>query len=124
MNKQIDEIIKSRRHVCKSYNAAFQRLDGIQIPKTDFENVSPFIYVIRVLNGKRESLMNHLKNELIDTGVHWKPAHRFSYFANTKNDGLSVTNQIAEEILTLPLHPNMRSDFVERIIGGVETFFN
>jgi len=121
--KKIDEIISSRQRVCKYYNEEFKELGGLIIPRTDFVDISPFIYVIRVLDNKREELVNHLKNLDIDTGIHWKPVHRFTYFANAKYGDLTITNKIADEILTLPLHSNMKNEFIERIINGVKTFF-
>ena len=38
--KRIDEMIDSRRKVCKYYNNAFKNLPEIKIPKSDFENIS------------------------------------------------------------------------------------
>ena len=64
--------------------------------------------------------MNKLK---IDIGIHWNPIHRFSYFSKSKKDELSITNKIADEICTIPLHSNMRSEHVNRVINGVKSFF-
>ena len=121
--KRVEEIISSRRKVCQAYNQAFKTIDGLKIPNSDFENVSPFIYVIRVLDGKREKLIEYLQKKSIDTGIHWTPVHKFSYFSKSKCGDLSVTNKIADEILTLPLHSNMNSESIERVIKGVKTFF-
>jgi len=121
--KRINEIIKTRQEVCQTYNNAFKDLDGIKIPESDFSNVSPFIYVIRVLDGKRESLIEYLKANFIDTGIHWTPCHVFTYFSNSKSSDLSVTDDISKQILTLPLHSNMKPEFVERVIKGVLSFF-
>lgn len=121
--KRVEEIISSRRKVCQDYNQAFKAIDGLKIPNSDFENVSPFIYVIRVLDGKREKLIEYLQKKSIDTGIHWTPVHKFSYFSKSKCGDLSVTNKIADEILTLPLHSNMNSESIERVIKGVKTFF-
>ena len=121
--KRIHEIISSRQKVCQAYNEAFKEIDGLKIPKSDFSNISPFIYVIRVLNGKRESLIEYLRNKSIETGIHWMPVHKFSYFANARCGDLTVTNMIGDQVLTLPLHSNMKSEFVQRVIEGVLTFF-
>ncbi len=121
--KRVEEIISSRRKVCQAYNQSFKTIDGLKIPNSDFENVSPFIYVIRVLDGKREKLIEYLQKKSIDTGIHWTPVHKFSYFSKSKCGDLSVTNKIADEILTLPLHSNMNSESIERVIKGVKTFF-
>jgi len=119
----INEIISSRQKTCQEYNQAFKQIKDIVIPNSDFSNVSPFCYVLRILNGKREKLIEHLKESSIDTGIHWTPAHKFSYFSNVKCGDLSVTNKISEEILTIPLHSNMNQEFIKRIIESISNFF-
>jgi len=121
--KRVEEIITSRQKVCQTFNEAFKSIEGLKLPNSDFVNVSPFIYVIRVLDGQREKLIAHLKEKLIDTGIHWTPVHKFSYFANARHGDLTVTDMISNEILTLPLHSHMKGKFVERIIEGVMSFF-
>lgn len=121
--KRIDEMIDSRRKVCKYYNNAFKNLPEIKIPKSDFENISTFNYYIRVLNNKREELIEHLKILEIETGIHWTPVHKFSFFSDSKRGDLTVTEKIANEILTLPLHSNMNQEFIDRIIYGITSFF-
>jgi len=121
--KKVENIISSRQKVCQEYNKAFKKINGIKIPNSNYLTISPFIYTIRVLNGKRQSLIQHLKNKKIDTGVHWTPVHKFSYFAKAKHGDLTVTNKISGEILTIPLHSNMKHDYVHRVINGVTSFF-
>jgi len=121
--EKIDSIISSRRDVCIYYNTAFENLDGLMTPKTDFSNVSPFIYTVRVMNGKRDELIEHLKNNFIDTGIHWKPVHKFSYFSKSRCGDLSITNKVCDEILTLPLHSNMKTEYVKRVVEGVTSFY-
>lgn len=121
--KKINEFIKSRQKVCQQYNNAFCRISGLKIPQTDFNEISPFIYSLRVLDDKRESLIKHLHNLEIDVGVHFIPVHRHTYFANSRCGDMTVTEKVVKEVLTLPLHSNMKEEFVERVISGVTTFF-
>src|SRR5207302_10993103 len=37
----VEEFIASRQTVCRRYNDAFGRLEGVCIPRTDFKDVSP-----------------------------------------------------------------------------------
>lgn len=121
--KRVDEFINSRREVCKSYNAAFSGIDGVSVPASDFSSVSPFIYSLRVLNGRREALIAHLDSKQIDTGIHFVPVHRHSFFANARRGELPVTEKVVDEVLTLPLHSNMDPDHVDRVIEAVTEFF-
>lgn len=122
--KRIDEFISSRRKVCQQYNKAFEGINGLRIPQTDFSNISPFIYTLRILDGKREDFIQHLMNLEIDTGIHFMPVHQKTYFKNARCNDMTVTNKISQEIVTIPLHSNMKLEFVQRIISGVTSFFN
>ena len=122
--KRVDEFILSRREVCQKYNNAFGKIEGLKIPQTDFANVSPFIYCIRILNGKREEIIQHLQNLNIDVGIHFIPVHKHQYFQNCKKGEMDVTEKIVDEVLTLPLHSKMKDEFIHRVINGVTSFFN
>lgn len=121
--KRVDEFIASRREVCRSYSAEFSRIKGLKPLQLDFEGVSPFIYSMRVPAESREPLIAHLQERLIDTGIHFVPVHRHSYFMDAPHGDLSVTERVVREVLTLPLHSNMKPEFVDRVIDGVTSFF-
>tara|TARA_B100000953_G_scaffold285565_1_gene266272 strand:+ start:1169 stop:2296 length:1128 start_codon:yes stop_codon:yes gene_type:complete len=120
---RLDEFITSRQKICKLYNESFREIPDLVTPKSDFNDISPFIYTPRILNQRREKFIDHMNKLKIDIGIHWNPIHRFSYFSKSKKDELSITNKIADEICTIPLHSNMRSEHVNRVINGVKSFF-
>lgn len=117
------EFITSRQSVCRRYNDAFSGLSGARVPATDFAGVSPFIYSLRVLDGRRSDLIAHLAALEIDCGIHFVPVHRHEYFKDARHGDLCVTERAVDEVTTLPLHSNMREEFVERVIDGVRSFF-
>jgi len=121
--KRVEEFILSRQKICQKYSAAFAPINGLKVPKSDFSNVSPFIYSLRVLGGRRSDLIEHLDRKHIDVGVHFIPVHKHSFFANARRGDMDVTDKVVEEVMTLPLHSNMRPDFIERVIEGVTSFF-
>ena len=121
--KQIDKFIKTRQEICKKYNKAFKEIKENKIPQTDFANISPFIYTIRILNGEREKLVQYLQNKNIDVGIHFIPVHKHSYFKNGEIGDMTITDMVVSEILTIPLHSNMKDEFVKRIIDAITSFF-
>ena len=121
--QKIEKIITSRQDTCNQFNEAFRTIDDIIIPNSDYKDISAFCYVLRIKNGKRESLIEYLKTKNIDTGIHWTPAHQFSYFSNVKHDDLKITNEVADEIVTIPLHSFMKQEFIDRIIKGIIEYF-
>lgn len=121
--KQADEFINSRQNICKLYNQSFSGIDNVQVPNSNFNQISPFIYYIRVKNGLRESLIEHLRTVGVDAGVHFLPTHKHSYFSDCRISDMAVTNKVASEIITLPLHSLMKQDLVQRVINGVLGYF-
>jgi dTDP-4-amino-4,6-dideoxygalactose transaminase len=121
--KQVEKFIESRQKICQRYNDAFRDIDDIKIPQTDFSNVSSFIYSLRILNGKRQGMIEHLKNQNIDVGIHFIPVHKHEYFKNSKCGNMDITNKVVEEVLTIPLHSFMKEEFIQRVINGITSFF-
>ena len=121
--KQTTKFIESRQKTCQRYNDAFKEISDLKIPQTEFSDISPFIYSLRILNGKRQQLIEHLKNENIDVGIHFIPVHKHEYFKNSKCGNMNITNKVVDEVLTLPLHSFMKEEFVQRVINGITSFF-
>lgn len=121
--KRVDEFISSRQETCRTYSAAFGGIDDLKVPVTDFADVSPFIYSLRVLNGQREGLITHLDAAHIDTGIHFIPVHKHEYFKDARRGDMSVTDQVVEQVLTVPLHSNMRPEHVARVVDAITGYF-
>ena len=121
--KRIEEFISSRQTICRRYNAAFSALPGVTVPATDFVGVSPFIYSLRVPDERRGAFIDHMRSASIDVGIHFIPAHKFTYFKDSRRGKMDVTDRIVEEVVTLPLHSNMRPEWIERVVEAVTSFF-
>lgn len=75
-------------------------------------------YVIRA--PKRDGLRSHLAARGIETQIHYPvPVHRqFGYHAS-----LPVTDQLAGEILSLPIHPYLKPQEVRYVCDAVREFY-
>ncbi|HEY5532433.1 MAG TPA: DegT/DnrJ/EryC1/StrS family aminotransferase, partial [Candidatus Anoxymicrobiaceae bacterium] len=122
--KRVVEFIDSRVRVCTAYTEAFSGLKGVITPSTDYVGVSPFIYSLRVPENLRAGLIEHLGGLGIDTGIHFIPVHEHTFYPNARRGGMEVTDRVTKQVVTLPLHSNMRPDFVERVIEGVTGYFS
>lgn len=120
---RVGEFISARQSSCRLYNELLSGVPAIRIPETDFEGISPFIYTIRVIGGRREDLIEHLRANGIATGIHFMPAHRYSYYRGCRRGDMSVTERVSSQILTLPLHSEMQTETVERVCTEIKGFF-
>jgi len=120
---KMDEISATRRQACRYYNKYLSEIAEVVVPKTDFENVTPFLYYIRVPETKRDELKTYLFENGVDTGIHWQPGHWMSLFKDARRGDLSVTDRVAKEILSLPLHSKMPTDVLDEVIRQIKNFF-
>lgn len=120
---KISDIESSRRATCRYYNQILSNIPGIITPKTNFNDIVPFLYYIRVNANIRQELRDYLYDNGIDTGIHWQPGHTFTLLKNCKRGDLSITDKIGNEILSLPLHSNMADSDMKKITETVKSFF-
>lgn len=109
--KKIEFTNNKRKKIAKEYSE-----------KISLENKMPFdegcsyhFYWIRVKN--RNTFREKLSKKGIETGIHYKPIHKFSLYKSKIK--LPITEKIAREIVTLPTHPNLTQKDLEKIIKTV-----
>ena len=119
---KFESFIQRKKEIVQKYNDAFMHIDGLKNLSWNLKETAPFAYIIRVLNGAREDMIAFLKEKGIGTGIHYIPNHLQPFFASFATS-LPVTEQIGEEILTLPLYNDMTDQDVELVIQSVAEFF-
>ena len=121
--KKYDKIYKSRKKSSEIYNKEFSKIDFIEPISKTYEDIIPFIYVVRITNGKREELRKFLSKNGIETHVHWAPIHWYNmYKSDDIKNSLEITNQVGLEILTLPLHSCMDESEQGYVIEKIKEF--
>ena len=121
--KRMETFKARKREIVRRYNEAFKDVDGLALIDYKLEETFPFFYIVRVLNEKRDTFIEYLKERGIGTGVHYIPNHIHPVFAQYRVP-LPVTEQLSEEILTLPLYYDMTEEDVDLVIKSVTRFFN
>lgn len=121
---RIDTILANRRRACRYYNEHLEGIEGLTIPRSDYSDVGPFMYYVRVHHGRRQEFIDYLRSQGVETGIHWRPGHQFSLFRDNRRAELPVTDRIGEELLTLPLHSVMSEATLDRIVSSVKSFFS
>ncbi len=120
---KMEKISQSRRAACRYYNESLASTDEVTVPKTNFNDITPFLYYIRVPGDKRDALRAQLLEQGIDTGIHWQPGHWFTLLKDCRRGDLAVTDRVGREVVSLPLHSMMSTDTLDRVIEGVRSFF-
>lgn len=119
---KLDRIRAGRQASCQRYAAGLADLDGLRLPAGDVAGLNPFLYYVRVLDGRRQAFREHLADRGVETGVHWLPVHRTTLYAGCRRGELPVTDRAAGEIVSLPLHSGMAAETVDRVCDAVRSF--
>ncbi len=113
-----------RAEIASMYHEAFRGFD-LQVPALGEGNVHIFHqYTLRV--PRREELISHLTDRNIATAVHYplplnlQPA--YAEYGSGKGS-LPVAEKLAEEVLSIPVYPQMTDGMINRVIEGVRSFF-
>lgn len=115
----LSAFIETRRSACRRYAEMLADLDGLILPATDFTDVAPFIYYVRIEGGRRDDVIRSMGEAGVDTGIHWIPGHNFTFLKACRRGDLSVTERVGHEILTLPLHSFMPESTVDRVADAL-----
>jgi dTDP-4-amino-4,6-dideoxygalactose transaminase len=120
---KMEEISATRRAACRYYNKFLSEIPGVIVPKTDFAEVTPFLYYIRVPEAQRDALRAYLLEKGVDTGIHWQPGHWMTLLKDSRRGDLSVTDKVANGIMSLPLHSKMKEEDQDTVIKNIGDFF-
>jgi dTDP-4-amino-4,6-dideoxygalactose transaminase len=112
--------------VNKSYKLYTEKLkDVVSTPVIPEGYVSSFAqYTIKLNNrNQRDELQSKLKQEGIPSMIYYtKPMHKqgaFSQYNYNEND-FSTTNELCDTVLSLPMHPYLTENDVEKVVESVK----
>ncbi len=116
---RIPEMNKHRLEIATRYRKSLYNLPIDLMP----ESGSNHLFVIRVHNDLRPELIEYLRNNGISPGVHYKPIHTYPIWGENREYDLPVTEKIAEEIISLPIHAELTVEQQHYIIFHINAFF-
>ncbi len=82
-------------------------------------------YTIRVPDGKRDALRNHLQERGVGSEVYYPvPIHKQNFYVKELgyNQSLPETEKAATEVLSLPVHAGLTPADLETIVAAVNEF--
>ena len=115
--KYLDEWNDKRREHAKLYNELLKGVEGVETPfESDYVKHVYHLYVIRSKN--RGKLQQYLKSKGVSTGIHYPtPIHlqkAYKYLKYKKGD-FPITERYSQEILSLPMFPELKGEEIQRV---------
>ena len=126
--KHLNSYAESRRSVADYYDNAFAGIDGLMTPNRISNGTHVFHqYTLRVLNGKRDGLRTYLEERGVPSMIYYPlPLHFQKAFENERypKGSMPISERLSSEVLSLPMHTEMKVTDLEFIVGNVKSFFN
>ena len=113
--------IAARARIAARYSAALS--DVTVVPRVAEGSTSVWAqYTIRVAPERRAAFAATLKSQGIPTAIHYpKPVHQQTAYRHypVAGGGLPVSERLAAEVISLPMHPYLEAPVQDRIIAAV-----
>ena len=122
----LDKNNDRRREIANLYRAALSSIDGLELPaEPPYCKHVYHQFVIRVKEGRRADLMTFLKNKAIGTAIHYPVIipEQEGYKNIPLPCDLPEIRKVNDEILSLPMYPELTEREVETIISAIREFF-
>jgi dTDP-4-amino-4,6-dideoxygalactose transaminase len=112
---RLDELNASRSRLASHYrkNLAGSPFD---VPSLGGRGTSAHHLVVALAPSpeERDRARERLREQRIQTSVHYPPIHRFSRY-RTDGERLPIAEEIADRVVTLPLHPRLTEAEVDEV---------
>ena len=124
--KKNDEWVRRRREIVSIYDEAFKNINQVS-PQNHPDkngNYSYHLYIIKC--QKRTELYNYLKENGVNTQVHYFPIHLQPYYIEKYGYGQGdypVAEKYYEHALSLPLYPALKDNEHKKVISLVRKFY-
>lgn len=120
--KYIDAENNVRKSIAKKYLSEIKN-DLLVLPNAP-ENEEEHVWHLFVIRTKkRKELQEFLKENGVETLIHYPiPPHKQEAYKEMNSMSFSITEQIHDEVLSLPISPVMENDEVLKVIETINRF--
>lgn len=123
----LDAYNDARRKAADFYDQAFKDHPEILTPKRAKNSSHVFHqYTLRIMNGKRNELQKFLASKDIPAMIYYPVALRKqkAYFQDADEADFKNTDQLLDEVISLPMHTELDEEQLKYITDSVLEFFN
>jgi dTDP-4-amino-4,6-dideoxygalactose transaminase len=123
----LDKYNSARQQAARKYSTAFEGHQNIIAPSIcDICDCHVFHqYTLRIIDADRDGLMQHLLSKDIPCAIYYPiPLHLQKAYLDPryKEEDFTVTNQLAKEVLSLPMHTELDNEQIQFITDSVLEF--
>jgi dTDP-4-amino-4,6-dideoxygalactose transaminase len=114
-----------REEITAHYRRALEATPNLKLPFETPRGLSSFHILPVVLDTgvDREAFIESMRASGIQTSIHYRPIHQFSYYRERfghREGRLSLTEEVGRRQITLPLYPGMVSKQVQLVVAAAQ----
>ena len=114
--KKLPDFVNKRRQNAQYFN---ENLKNVETPFV-LENAEHSYHQYTIKCDDRENLINKLKENEIGFGIYYpKPLHHYPHLERYGHDDLKTSELLCQEVLSLPVHPALTQEDLEKIINVI-----
>lgn len=124
--KYINQWTEMRRRNAKLYNKLLEDVAECITP-IEMPNAKHVYHLYVIKAKKRNELQAYLASKGISTGIHYPiPLHLQPAYShlNIKKGAYPVAEKVSEEILSLPMYPELSEENINFIVSEIKSFYN
>lgn len=121
--KALDKWNSQRNYIANMYHALLNNVGDIVLPKVADGNYSAY-HLFVVKTKYRDELQKYLSEHGVPTVIHYPiPIHLQECYKGCFTGNYPITEQLANEIISLPMHPYLTLDEVGFIVNTIKSFY-
>ena len=125
----LDGYNTKRIEAANKYDVAFNQVPNIEVPVRtgDIDNHVFHQYTLKLKDINRDALAKHLNEKGIPIGIYYPiPLHKQKAYADVRYNEADfvVTNQLVQEVISLPMHTELDDEQIEHITSTIIEFIN
>lgn len=123
--KKVDKIIEIRRKNAKYLTERLRKEVKDVIPPNPPDAYYHVYQMYTIIAKQRDNLMNYLADKGIMTKIYFAPIHLTHFYKNVLKYRckLPITEEVASQVLTLPMHPDLTKEEMDFVIEEIKKFY-
>jgi dTDP-4-amino-4,6-dideoxygalactose transaminase len=120
--KDQDKNIRRQQEIAKMYSDALVATPHVSVPDMSNEEHPFSLYIVKI-DKNRDSFAVELKNDSIETGLHYIPLHLLTYYKTKYSfrvNDFPVALRSYQQILSLPIYASMDDKEVKFVIEKIK----
>ncbi len=116
---------QKRNELTRHYRQSLSKISGIVVPFDNHpgESACHIMPILLPAGTDRQAVMSAMREQGIQSSIHYPPIHKFQNYQDNpelSTDSIPLTEAVCLRELTLPMHPLMSTEDVEKVCNTLE----